>query len=177
MSLTSGDEHGWYDLPKQIVSWSCAGTYEFVLTTQDKYYPLLQVLTYIRPLRMLSPAMFASGITTDPTTENSCYSPGRVVTGFGQTITCAGILGPSGTGPYKFVETLTNGDVRFDRHSDYWGGEPQIAQIIVKKYSSHFEVMAALLDGSLDAVMGAGVLEPADFNKLSTEHASQFHIL
>ncbi|CAE7455425.1 nikA [Symbiodinium microadriaticum] len=174
--LTAGDEHGWYDLPTQIVSWSCAGDYEFVLSTKDKYYPLLQELTYIRPLRMLSPAMFASGLTTDPTTENSCYSPGRVVTNLGETITCAGTRGASGTGPFKFIETLANGDVRFDRHSEYSGGEPQIERIILKKYDSHSEVMAALLDGSLDAVMGAGVLEPEDFHTLSTTHAFQFQM-
>ncbi|CAE7342084.1 nikA [Symbiodinium sp. CCMP2592] len=174
--LTSGDEHGWYDLPAQIVSWSCAGDYEFVLSTKDKYYPLLQELTYIRPLRMLSPAMFASGLTTDPTTENSCYSPGRVVTNFGETITCAGTRGASGTGPFKFVETLSNGDVRFDRHSEYSGGEPKIERIILKKYDSHSEVMAALLDGSLDAVMGAGVLEPEDFHTLHTTHAFRFQM-
>ena len=27
-----------------MTSWSCAGTFEFVLTTKDKYYPLLQEL-------------------------------------------------------------------------------------------------------------------------------------
>merc|ERR1712032_1019519 len=52
--LTTGDYHGWYDLPKQIISWRCALAHEFVVITKDKYYPLLQELTYIRPLRMLS---------------------------------------------------------------------------------------------------------------------------
>ncbi|CAE7263627.1 nikA [Symbiodinium natans] len=174
--LTTGDYHGWYDLPLQVSSWSCAGTYEFVLFTKDKYYPLLQELTYIRPLRMLSPAMFASGISTDPMTENSCHAGWGSITGNGETLTCAGVRGVSGTGPFKFVETLPNGDVRFDKHADYWRGEPQISQIIVKKYSGHAAVMAALLDGSLDAVMGAGVLEPADFNTIRTAHSSSFQV-
>ena len=102
-----------------------------MLFTKDKYYPLLQELTYIRPLRMLSPAMFASGISTDPMTENSCHAGWGSITGNGETLTCAGVRGVSGTGPFKFVETLPNGDVRFDKHADYWRGEPQISQIIV----------------------------------------------
>ena len=70
--LTTGDFHGWYGLPGQIVSVSCPGPHELVLTTRDKYYPLLQELTYIRPLRMLSPAMFVGGLESDPYTQNSC---------------------------------------------------------------------------------------------------------
>ena len=46
----------------------------------------------------------------------------------------------------------------------------------MKKYSGHAAVMAALLDGSLDAVMGAGVLEPADFNTIRTAHSSSFQV-
>merc|ERR1719424_1809146 len=102
--LTTGDWQGWYDLPKQIETCSCAGTYKFVLTTKGKYYPLLQELTYIRPLRMLSPAMFASGISTDPKTENSCHKPWGNITGLGETITCAGIKDVSGTGPFRYIE-------------------------------------------------------------------------
>ena len=45
---------------EQVVDWSCPKEYEFVLTTKDTYYPLIQELSYIRPLRMLSPAMFTS---------------------------------------------------------------------------------------------------------------------
>merc|ERR1719253_236705 len=36
--------------------------------------------------------------------------------------------------------------------------------------------MKALLNGSLDAVMGAGVLDPADLKTLQTKHASDFHV-
>ena len=66
--LTTGDWHGWYGLPGVYKESSCEGE-TFVLTTKTPYYPLLQELTYIRPLRMLSPTAFAG---TDPVTENSC---------------------------------------------------------------------------------------------------------
>jgi len=174
--LTTGDWHGWYDLPKQIETWSCAETYKFVLTTKGKYYPLLQELTYIRPLRMLSPAMFASGISTDPKTHNSCHKGWGNITGLGQTITCAGIKGVAGTGPFRYMETLPSGDVKFDRNAAHWRSAPQVETIILKKYADHAAVMAALLDGSLDAVMGGGVLEPVDLRTIQTKHASEFQV-
>jgi ABC-type transport system substrate-binding protein len=175
-ALTTGDWHGWYDLPKQIQSWSCAGTYEFVLITKAKYYPLLQELSYIRPLRMLSPASFVSGITTDPVTQNSCHVGWGTITGNGQTIVCAGILSASGTGPFKYIATNPNGDVQFDRNVNYWRGAPQVDTILLKKYATHAAVMSSLLDGSLDAVMGAGVLLPTDLKTVQTSHTSTFHV-
>jgi len=178
--LTTSDEHGWYDLPKQITSWSCQGPgtgagNEFVVNTQDKYYPLLQELTYIRPLRMLSPAKFAHGITTSAVTNNTCCC-NRDATGNGQTIRCTGITSnvAAGTGPFSYVETRTNGDAHFTRHTAHWRSVPQIENILVKKYATAAAVMAALLDGSLDAVMGAGVLEPMDFNTIRTQHVATF---
>lgn len=173
--LTTGDWHGWYDLVTQVKSWSCNAANEFVVTTQDKYYPLLQELTYIRPLRMLSPTMFANGASTDPTTHNSCHAGWGSITGNGETITCAGILGVSGTGPYRYNETLPNGDVRFDRNEAH-RSQPKVETIIVKKYASHADVMAALQDGTLDAVLGAGVLEPVDLRTLQINHADEFQV-
>jgi ABC-type transport system substrate-binding protein len=174
--LRTGDYHGWYDLPKQVHSWSCAGTYEFVVTTKNKYYPFLQELSYIRPLRMLSGAMFANGLTTDPKTHNSCHKGWGTITGNGETITCAGIKGVAGTGPLKYIDTKSNGDAQFDRHAAHWRAMPQVETIIVKKYKDHLAVMAALLGGTLDAVVGAGVLQPADLKTLQTTYAADFHV-
>jgi nickel transport system substrate-binding protein len=167
--------HRWYDLPRKITAWTCASAYELVVTTKDKYYPLLQELTYIRPLRMLSPASFKNGPSTDAMTENSCNVEASD-DDYHEGVTCAGITGPSGTGPYQYIETMPNGDVKFKSNSAYWRGAPQILEITVKKFQTNDGVMAALLDGSLDAVMGADVLKPADVAKLRMDYTSQFHV-
>merc|ERR1712194_407553 len=125
---------------------------------------------------MLSPAMFASGLSTDPKTENSCHKGWGEITGLGETTSCAGIKGVAGTGPFHYIETMPNGDVRFDSHAAHWRSAPQVETIIVKKYADHAAVMAALLDGSLDAVMGSGVLQPADLKTIQSKHASSFHV-
>merc|ERR1719271_1460271 len=64
--------HNWYVLPLVLKNWHCVDDMTFVFETTGKHYPVLQELSYIRPLRMLSPTMFAGGINSDPTTQNSC---------------------------------------------------------------------------------------------------------
>ena len=60
--------HPWYGMPAAIKSWSCTNSNTFVLTTNSKYYPLLQELTFIRPLRMQSPAVFFNGASSNSLT-------------------------------------------------------------------------------------------------------------
>lgn len=66
--------HGWYGVPKYIKDWECAGDddMELIMTTSAKFYPFLQELSFIRPLRFLSPNSFAEGAESDPYTANSC---------------------------------------------------------------------------------------------------------
>lgn len=175
--LRSGDWHGWYSLPNAIASTRCDSTYKFVVVANKPYYPLLQELSYIRPLRMLSPNAFVDGITTSPVTKNSCptgwKSPkcyqGAVASCV--DIICAGTTGIVGTGPFKFDKrtksTKKNDDgsynddtVDFLKNTDYWGGAPSI-DIQIVRYDTADEVETALKDGSLDAVIGAGVIKPA----------------
>jgi len=170
--LTTGDWHGWYQLPTQIASTECPSDYVFIINTKDKYYPLLQELTYIRPLRMMSPNVFANGLTTSATTQNSCHAGWGTITNTEGTITCAGVTGVQGTGPFKFVETKTNGDVQFDRNTAHWRSVPDVETVIVKKYASNADVMTALTSNSLDAVVGSGVLAPADLKTIQTQHTS-----
>merc|ERR1712226_89690 len=117
---------------------------------------------------MSSPAMFASGSSTDPKEENSCHEGWGVIEALGETITCAGIKGVAGTGAFRYVQTMGNGDVTFARNADHWRAMPQVEHIIVKKYESDAAVMAALLDGSLDVVAGSGVLKPSDLHNIQT---------
>lgn len=172
-------DHDWYLMPAKIKTWSCAGTFEFVLTTTDGYYPLLQELCYIRPFRMLSGAMFVDGMSTDPTTNNTCCWNWRTSECVGLRADgtyCSGIKGIAGTGPFAYKATMSNGDVQFDRNADWWGGAPQVETILLKKYATAEAVMAALLDGSLDAVMGAGVLRPVDLSTIQTSHTTKFDV-
>merc|ERR1711912_8021 len=189
--LTTGDWHGWYDLPGKVKNWECpdgnAGM-TFTLETTGTYYPLLQELSLIRPLRMLSPASFVGGAMSDPLTQNSCHvgwSSDGPIEGNGASLTCAGITSVSGTGPWKYdsaTGTTFEADgetvdfVTFTKHSDYWGGAPSLDSIRVQRFSDSASVKAALIDGSLDVVVGSGVLLPADIKDIQETHSASLSV-
>ena len=174
--LTTGDWHGWYNLMGTIASWKCNADETFEITLNNKYYPLLQELSYIRPLRMLSPAKFVGGASSNPLTQNSCptgwndATSGKIAgTGGNPDIVCAGITGivNAGTGRWKYVETTNdaNGDVatvKFARNTAHWDASAEAEEVTLVAYATAALVKAALTDGTLDAVVGAGVLDPAD---------------
>ena len=173
--LTTGDWHGWYGLPEVYKDCSCDGE-TFVLNTKKAYYPLLQELSYIRPLRMLSPTAFVGGAASDPVKQNSCPAGWDADL---STITCAGTTAIAGTGPWKFESRTASADstdddvqddlVVFAANADYWGTTGDIEKLHVVKYADSAAVKAALEAGTLDAVVGAGVLAPADEEALGAQ--------
>jgi len=141
-----------------------------------KYSNFLQELTFLRPTGMLSPKAFQSEAADAYTTHNSCpvrfgdVGPTKAPTST-TTITCAGIKAPIGTGPFKYVSRTQNAsgdiwsetdfEVVFNRNELYWGGSPDIEVLKVKYFATADEVATALNDGTIDAVLGDGVLAPA----------------
>jgi len=177
--LTSPDWHGWYRLPGALKDWSCDGE-TFVLNTNAPYYPLLQELSYIRPMVMLSPNAFVGGAASDPYTQNSCPTGWGTVaaTADHAEVTCAGITAIAGTGPFMFESRTANADnadhddlVVFAANADYWdaANTGNIEKVHIVRYDDAAAVKAAMLDGSLDAVLGAEVLAPSDEEELGAQ--------
>jgi ABC-type transport system substrate-binding protein len=120
---------------------------------------------------MLSPNSFVNGPTTSFETHNSCPTGWGSATLNGQTVTCAGITSPIGTGPFVYdsrtassSDSSVDQEVVFTRNTNWWGGLPAIETLTIKHYATAAAVNTALLDGSLDMVIGSGVLAPADLN-------------
>lgn len=169
--------HQWYGTTQQLTSWTCSVTGEFVLETRDKYYPLLQELTYIRPLTFAAATAFSEGLDSHPDLHNSC-NPGD----FGSkwdfledSVTCAG-LKPIGTGPFKLVKQTTSPggidtEAIFARHDGYWGAKPEIEFLHIKHYESTDDVMTDLLSGDLDMALGIGPLTAAQVQELKFYHS------
>ena len=158
--------HAWHGTPQFLSNWYCNNDFEFVLETSKPYYPLLQELTYVRPLRIASPSSFPNGTDTDPAIANSCI-PG----GFGgekwdhieSNITCGGLTVPIGTGPFRFVsaEALTEDidhTITFQSHANYWGAVPDIDFAILRYYENTDDVFNDLVAGKLDMSLGRGPL-------------------
>ena len=198
--------HPWYGMPAAIKSWSCTDSNTFVLTTNSKYYPLLQELTFIRPLRMQSPAIFFNGASSNSLTENSCYPGTNTIDDVvdisvgdyaDEDITCKGTKGGiadcvrtagtwscvpssgnvSGTGRWIYHRTETDSDgkmksVHFKINVNHWDAPSgnYVEELKVVHYDTEAKIKAALLDGSLDAVLGADVLTGADVADLKNNH-------
>jgi len=174
--LATSDWHGWYGVPLYINKWQCNDDYTFIVSTHTKYTPFLQELSYIRPLRMLSPAAFVNGNTTDPITHNSCHKGWET-----KDVVCAGITQISGTGPYVFTSRKTetiddaevDAEVVFTANSDYWGVVPAVETLKIVRYDSSEDAKAALLDERLDVIWGAGVLPDKDIAAIQDDDEYQ----
>lgn len=178
--LDTTDYHGWYHLPLNIDSTVCDQSGVFVLTMKNKYYPLMQELSLIRPLRILSPKCYSDGSGTDPVASNSCPKKWKTP---GGKITCTSVQCTAGTGPWKVGaidwadQTATKANtVKFDKWDSWWGQRGDITQLIVKAYSSENAVKAALLSGELDMVVGGKVLTPAQVKELNEQHGDKFDV-
>ena len=173
LSPTVKQRHQWFGATSQLISWTCDSDGKFILRTKEKYYPLLQELTYIRPLTFAAASAFAKGVTSDPDTHNSCETGdfGSKWIHLEENITCAGLSAPLGTGPFKVAKQETNADgidttAIFQRHDDYWGAATDIKFIHLKYYDSQKDVEDALLNGQLDMALGIGPLAASTVQKL-----------
>ena len=66
--------------------------------------------------------------------------------------------------------------VVFELNKDHWDAPSGnvIEYLHLVRYADATAVKVALLDGSLDAVVGSGVLAPADVAEFKTRHTSKF---
>lgn len=184
LSDTMRKAHSWYGTARFLKSWTCTDDGKFVLETDRPFYPLLQELTYIRPLVFASATSFAQGLDSDPDLHNSCEAGmlGRNEH-LEQNVTCLGLSAPIGTGPFKFVEREAHPDddaidaaVTFARNDDYWGVVPDIEHIELRYYPDNDAVYDALLSGDLDMAMGIGPLTAVQVQDLKYEHSSRFDV-
>ena len=58
----------------------------------------------------------------------------------------------NGTGPYKYVSWQRGGNLVLRRNDDYWGGKPQIKEVILKGVKEEAARVAGLLAGQADVI-------------------------
>jgi ABC-type transport system substrate-binding protein len=177
--------HGWYHLALHTIGWACDGEV-FEVTLDAPYYPFLQELSLIRPLRMLSPEAFFNGPTTDPITHNSCPTKWGHINGDGGmvdvgvdasvTVNCVGARNVAGTGPWVLAGETTRADgsieeVTFTRNTAWWGQHGGVEELRVVNYDTSDAIKQALIDGDLDVVVGDKVLTPEQVQTFQNDHS------
>jgi len=182
--LNTLNYHAWYHLPTVLTSVECQGEV-FVAKLSEQYYPFLQELSLIRPLRVLSPNCYADGPTSSPVTANSCPTKWDNPINMDNSksdVRCKSVQCSAGTGPWKYVDKTMRSDgtveqMRLARNDDWWGTHGDITELVVKSYTSADDVKQALLGGQLDMVVGAGVLTPTQVREFDQKHSNKFQVM
>lgn len=66
---------------------------------------------------------------------------------------------PTGTGPYRFVSFVRDGNMVMSRNEDYWGPKPDIKEVIYRKVGEEAARVAGLLAGQGDVINNVSVEE------------------
>ena len=131
--LKNSARHKWLELVNQLEAVEAPDARTVVFRLKDPYYPTLQELALVRPLRFLSPAAFPDdGDTT------------------------RGIKKAVGTGPWLLAESRLGEYDRFVRNEAYWGKKPALREILVKVITDPNSRLTAYETGEIDLIYGSG---------------------
>ncbi|AYK08586.1 nickel ABC transporter substrate-binding protein [Brevibacillus laterosporus] len=142
--LANAPQHEWMELINQIKSTEVVDDFTFKLILNKPYYPTLQELTYIRPLRFVGEAAF-------PDSQNTFKD---------------GLKSPIGTGPWVLSEYKKNERAVFTRNEKYWGEKPKVDKVIVKVIPDGESRVLAFEKKDIDLIFGNGVISQDSFRFL-----------
>ncbi len=89
-------------------------------------------------------------------------------------------LSPVGTGPYQFVEWVKDDRITFEAFDDYWGGPPNLQEIVWRIIPEQSSMVAALVNGEIDLATSITpasrdrIENNADLNLISSPGLRQF---
>lgn len=143
--LNNVDLHSWLGFISKIAQTEVVDEHTFKLTLTEPYYPTIQELAVVRPVRFLGEA----GFPEDGDTSK-------------------GIEKPVGTGPWVLKEYKVDEYAIFTRNENYWGEVPSVEQIKVKVVPDAETRVLAFEKGDLDLLYGEGVISIDSFNQLES---------
>ncbi|SFE75992.1 nickel transport system substrate-binding protein [Paenibacillus algorifonticola] len=135
--------HSWLGVINVLDKTEVVDEYTFKMTLKQAYYPAIQDLSLVRPVRFLGEA----GFPDDGDTSK-------------------GIKEPVGTGPWLLAEYKKDEYAIFTRNPNYWGESPKIDKITVKIIPDAETRVLAFEKGELDLIYGEGVISMDAFNQL-----------
>ncbi len=82
---------------------------------------------------------------------------------------------PNGTGPYRFVSWVKDGDLVMDANEQYWGGAPAFKRVIVRTVPEASTRVSALLSGDADIIIGVPFEQMDVINKSGRARIEHVH--
>ncbi|WP_226556676.1 nickel ABC transporter substrate-binding protein [Priestia aryabhattai] len=143
--LNNKELHSWLGFITKIAQTEVVDKNTFKLTLTEPYYPTIQELAVVRPVRFLGKA----GFPKDGDTSK-------------------GIVKPVGTGPWILEEYKADEYAIYKRNKNYWGEIPKVEKIKVKVIPDAETRVLAFEKGDLDMIYGEGVVSLDTFKQLKS---------
>lgn len=137
------DNHSWLGFISLLDKTEAVDEYTFNIVLKQAYYPTLQELSVIRPVRFLGDA----GFPDDGDTSK-------------------GVKQPVGTGPWMLTDYKTDEYAEFTRNPHYWGEQPKIDKVVFKIIPDGDTRVLAFEKGELDLIYGEGAISMDAFMQL-----------
>jgi len=137
--------HSWLGFLSKIENMEVLDENTFKMTLTEPYYPTIQELAVVRPVRFLGEAGFPDNGDTSK-----------------------GIVKPVGTGPWILEEYKADEYAIFKRNENYWGELPKVEKIQVKVIPDAETRVLAFEKGELDLIYGEGVISLDAFKQLES---------
>ena len=146
------DNHSWLGFIAVLDKTEAVDEFTFKLTLKQTYYPTIQELSVVRPVRFLGEA----GFPDDGDTSK-------------------GVKEPIGTGPWMLTDYKTDEYAEFTRNPNYWGEQPKVDKIVIKIIPDGETRVLAFEKGELDLIYGEGVISMDAYKQLeaSGEYETQ----
>lgn len=143
--LNHMDLHSWLGFLSKISSTEVIDEYTFKMTLTEAYYPTVQELAVVRPVRFLGEA----GFPEDGDTSK-------------------GVVEAVGTGPWILDEYKADEYAIFKRNEKYWGQLPEVEKIQVKIIPDAETRVLAFEKGEIDLIYGEGMISLDSFKQLES---------
>lgn len=137
------ENHSWLGFIGVLDKTEAVDEFTFKLTLKQPYYPTLQELSVVRPVRFLGEA----GFPDDGDTSK-------------------GIKQPVGTGPWMLSDYKTDEYAEFTRNPNYWGEQPKVDKIVIKIIPDGETRVFAFEKGELDLIYGEGIISMDAYKQL-----------
>ncbi|WKA52942.1 nickel ABC transporter substrate-binding protein [Planococcus liqunii] len=141
--MKNSSSHSWLGVINVLEKTEAVDDQTFKMVLKEPYYPALQDLAVVRPVRFLGEA----GFPEDGDTSK-------------------GITEPVGTGPWMLKDYKKDEYAVFTRNPEYWGESPELEEVKIKIIPDAETRVLAFEKGDLDLIYGEGVISMDSFNQL-----------
>ncbi|MEW9699403.1 nickel ABC transporter substrate-binding protein [Paenibacillus sp. SI8] len=141
--MKNSKNHSWLGFINVLDKTEAVDEYTFKMTLKQPYYPTIQELSVVRPVRFLGEA----GFPDDGDTSKS-------------------IKKPIGTGPWMLTDYKKDESAEFTRNPNYWGDQPKANKLVIKIIPDGETRVLAFEKKELDLIYGEGVISLDAFKQL-----------